>query len=65
MNKEMKVKNAGNGKMRTTGKRSEEISRPGAAIKVERLRLTKDERESLSVNTRLSDLQVSEVKKAA
>jgi len=58
------MKTAANGKVRAK-KRSEVISKPGAAIKVERLNLTRDERESLSVNTRLSDLEGAEVRKAA
>lgn len=36
--------------------RSEVVSEPGAAIRVERINLTDAERESLSINTRLSDI---------
>ena len=46
-------------------RRSEVVSAPGATIRVERFRLTDAERKSLSVNTRFSDLDLSETKKAA
>lgn len=59
--KTLKFATSGNGNGK--GNRSEVVSKPGAAIKVERLNLTKEERESLSVNTRFLDIE--KVRKAA
>ncbi|HEY2847953.1 MAG TPA: hypothetical protein VGI80_09050 [Pyrinomonadaceae bacterium] len=65
MIRERKMKNGAKPAVRPEEARSVEISAPGAAIKIERLTLTPDEEASLSVNTRLSDLDFEEVRKAA
>lgn len=41
------------------------VSAPGATLVVERLNLTKDEIRSLSVNRRLSDIDLNGLKRAA